>query len=158
MGYYHVPLAEESTKLCTTIFPFGKFQYLCLPMGIKNSPDVFQSIINNIFGDMENVQVYLDDILITTTGSFSDHLTLLGTVCHRLETADFCANVRKCCGNMIRTIVCLSVLVSWDTYLVVPISQTKRAEVSAPPATQPSYAITRLLKMVVQQGHRERGE
>ena len=65
-------------------------------MGIKNSPDVFQSIINNIFGDMENVQVYLDNILLTTTGSFSDHLTLLGTVCQRLETSDFHAYVRKC--------------------------------------------------------------
>ncbi len=36
MGYYHIPLDEESSKLCTTILPWGKYRYLRLPMGIKN--------------------------------------------------------------------------------------------------------------------------
>ena len=43
MGYYHIPLDEESRKLCTTILPWGKFMYLHLLMGIKTSPDIFQS-------------------------------------------------------------------------------------------------------------------
>ena len=70
MGYYHVRLDEESSKLCTTILPWGKYRYLRLPMGIKNSPDIFQQLINDVLGDIKNVWAYLDDILITASGSY----------------------------------------------------------------------------------------
>jgi hypothetical protein len=64
MGYYHIPLDEYSQRLCTIILPWGKYRYKRLPMGIKNSPDIFQAVINDLLGDLEFVQVYLDDILI----------------------------------------------------------------------------------------------
>ena len=72
MGYYHIRLDEESSKLCTTILPWGKYRYLRLPMimGIKNSPDIFQQLINDVLGDIKNVWAYLDDILITASGSY----------------------------------------------------------------------------------------
>jgi hypothetical protein len=80
MGYYHIPLDEYSAKLCTTILPWGKYHYRRLPMGIKNSPDIFQAVINDLLGDLDFVQVYLDDILITSSGSFQDHLKKLKIV------------------------------------------------------------------------------
>jgi hypothetical protein len=46
MGYYHIPLDLEAQKLCTTILPWGKYQYKRLPMGVKTSPDIFQRIRN----------------------------------------------------------------------------------------------------------------
>ena len=52
MGYYHIPLDVHSSKLCTTILPWGKYQYKRLPMGIKNSPDIFQAIMQDILGDL----------------------------------------------------------------------------------------------------------
>jgi hypothetical protein len=58
------------------ILPWGKYCYKRLPMGIKNSPDIFQAVINDLLGDLDFVQVYLDDILITSSGSFQDHLKL----------------------------------------------------------------------------------
>jgi hypothetical protein len=45
MSYYHIPLDLEAQKLCTTILPWGKYQYKRLPMGVKTSPDVFQRIM-----------------------------------------------------------------------------------------------------------------
>jgi putative transposase len=65
-------------------------------MGIKNSPDIFQADINDLLGDLEFVQVYLDDILITSSESFHDHLAKLNVVFKRLENANFCANLKKC--------------------------------------------------------------
>ena len=62
MGYYHIPLDMEEKKFCTTILPWGKYQYLRLPMGIKTSPDIFQNIMNELLGDMPEIFVYLDDI------------------------------------------------------------------------------------------------
>ena len=48
-------------ELCTIVTPYGKFQYNRLPMGIKLSPDVAQSLIKKIITDFD-VEVYIDDI------------------------------------------------------------------------------------------------
>jgi Reverse transcriptase (RNA-dependent DNA polymerase) len=72
MGYYHIPLDDESQKLCTTILPWGKYKYLRI--GIKNSPDIFQAIMHDIPGDLEYSSAYIDDILVTSSGNFKDHL------------------------------------------------------------------------------------
>jgi hypothetical protein len=66
MGYYHIPLDLEAQKLCTAILPWGEYQYKRLPMGVKTSPDIFQRIMYELVGDIPNIQVYLDDILITS--------------------------------------------------------------------------------------------
>jgi hypothetical protein len=42
MGYYHIHLTPESSSYCTVIFPWGKYEYLRLPMGLCNSPGIFQ--------------------------------------------------------------------------------------------------------------------
>ncbi len=43
MGYYNIRLDPESSKICTIIFPWGKYSYLRLPMGVVGSPDIFQA-------------------------------------------------------------------------------------------------------------------
>ena len=96
MGYYHIPLDKEVQQLCTTILPWGKYQYKHLPMGIKCSPDIFQTIKNDLLGDIPNIQVYLDDILITSKSTFTQHLALLHVVLDRLQKANFSANLCKC--------------------------------------------------------------
>ena len=96
MGYYHIPLDLHSQKLCTTVLPWGKFRYKRLPMGVHNSPDIFQQIINDLLGDLGYVSTYLDDILILSDGTFEDHMTKLMVVLRRLDQANFRANVRKC--------------------------------------------------------------
>ena len=96
MGYYHVPLDKYSQGLCGTVMPWGVYKYKKLPMGICNAPDIFQSIMMRLLGDLEFVHVYIDDILITSNGEFLDHMTKLQQVLTRLDKAGFRANVRKC--------------------------------------------------------------
>ena len=96
MGYYHIPLDEFTQKLCTTVLPWGKYRYKRLPMGVHNSPDIFQQIMNELLGDLDYVSTYLDDILILSDGTFEDHMTKLMVVLRRLEKANFRANVKKC--------------------------------------------------------------
>ena len=64
-------------------------------MGIKNSPDIFQKIIGDLTINLLYVNAYIDDILITSNGSFQDHLVKLNEVLKRLSQAGFCMNVRK---------------------------------------------------------------
>jgi hypothetical protein len=74
MGYNHILLDEESQKLGTTILPWEKYQYRKLPMGIACSPDIFQSIMDELLGDLEFARVYINDILIVSDGTFEDHM------------------------------------------------------------------------------------
>ena len=61
-GYYSIPLNKRSQKICTTILPWGKYSYKRLPMGIACAPDIFQSIMMDLLGDLDYVLVYIDDI------------------------------------------------------------------------------------------------
>jgi hypothetical protein len=80
MGFWTIPLNKPSQRLCMIILPWGKYCYLCLPMGLACSPDVYQEKMSELFIDMISIIVYQDDILVLTSGSFDDHLRQLGNV------------------------------------------------------------------------------
>ncbi len=42
IGYYTISLDPDASKICTIIFPWGKYSYKRLPMGIAGSPNIFQ--------------------------------------------------------------------------------------------------------------------
>jgi hypothetical protein len=96
MGYYHIPLAFEAHRLCTTISPWGKYQKIRLPMDVKTSRKIFQRIMYELLGDITNIEVYLDDILITSNGTFEEHAAIMEQVLERLQKANFRANLRQC--------------------------------------------------------------
>ena len=85
MGYYHIELSPNSRKLCTIVLPWGKFEYLKLPMGLCNSPDIFQEKMNELFHDFEFVRAYIDDLLIITKGNYEHHIDDVEKVLARLE-------------------------------------------------------------------------
>ena len=87
MGYYHIELDPESSRLCTIVLPWGKYEYLKLPMGLCNSPDIFQEKMNELFSGFDYVRAYIDDLLVITKGSFNDHLIHLDRVLEKLEEA-----------------------------------------------------------------------
>ena len=87
LGFYHVELSERSKEICTTIFPWGKYQYERLPMGLSVSPDIFQHKMDELLGDLPYVLIYIDDILIFTKGNVHDHLQHLDTVLGRMAEA-----------------------------------------------------------------------
>ncbi len=47
MGYDIIRLDPDLSKICTIIFPWGKYFYLRLPMGIPCSPDIIQTALCN---------------------------------------------------------------------------------------------------------------
>lgn len=95
MGYYHIELSPFSKQLCTIVLPWGKYEYQRLPMGLCNSPDIFQEKMSILMADLEYVRAYIDDLLILTKGSFLDHLKKLATVLHRLKQANLKINAKK---------------------------------------------------------------
>jgi Reverse transcriptase (RNA-dependent DNA polymerase) len=73
MGYYTICLKPQAQKLFTIVFPWGKYSYLRLPMGVANSPDIFQSKISQLMVGLDFVRAYLDDVLVATKGSYQEH-------------------------------------------------------------------------------------
>lgn len=56
MGYYHIELSPNSKKMCTIVLPWGKYEYQRLPMGLCNSPDIFQENMSNLFAGFDYVR------------------------------------------------------------------------------------------------------
>jgi hypothetical protein len=63
MGYYTIRLDPMAAEMCTIIFPFGKYSYLRLPMGMSGSADIFQAEMIDLMETLEYVQTYIDDLL-----------------------------------------------------------------------------------------------
>ena len=95
MGYYTINLDPDASKICTIIFPWGKYSYKRLPMGIAGSPDIFQEKMSDLMATLEFVRTYLDDLLIITKGSLEDHLGKLSMVLTRLQDAGLKINADK---------------------------------------------------------------
>ena len=95
MGYYHIELSPNSKRLCTIVLPWGKYEYQRLPMGLCNSPDIFQEKMSILMGDLEYIRTYIDDLLCITKGTWEDHLEKLEEVFKRLQNAGLKVNARK---------------------------------------------------------------
>ena len=95
MGYYHIELSPHSSELCTIVLPWGKYEYLRLPMGLCNSPDIFQEKMSGLMEDLEYVRAYIDDFLIITNGTFNDHMEHLSSVFVKLQNAGLKVNIKK---------------------------------------------------------------
>ena len=95
MGYYHIELTPNSKRLCTIVLPWGKYEYQRLPMGLCNSPDIFQEKMGTLMQDLEYVRAYIDDLLILTSGSLADHLEKLDEVFRRIREAGLKVNANK---------------------------------------------------------------
>ena len=59
-GYCTVMLSDESSLITTFNTPFGRYRYLRLPFGLKNSQDIFQQKIDECCESMPGVA----DILV----------------------------------------------------------------------------------------------
>ena len=95
MGYYHIELTPNASRYCTVVFPWGKYEYLRLPMGLCNSPDIFQEKMNSLMSTLNFVRAYLDDILVISKNSFNEHLEHLEQVFTRLQAAGLKINASK---------------------------------------------------------------
>ena len=96
MGYYHMRLTPFSSKLCTIVLPWGKYEYCRLPMGLSVSPDIFQEKMSELMAGLEFARAYLDDLLIISNEQgFEKHLQKLEIVLTRLQAAGLKINASK---------------------------------------------------------------
>jgi hypothetical protein len=95
MGYYTNRLDPDASKICTIIFPWGKYSYKRLPMGIAGSPDIFQGKMSELMESLEFVRAYLDNLPCISKLSLEDHLKKLEVVLRQLRVAGLKVNAAK---------------------------------------------------------------
>ena len=96
-GYYQVAMMQDSIPLTAFRVPWGLYEFLRMPQGLKTSPSTFQRIMELIFGDLNfnSLILYLDDVLIFSD-SFDEHLCRLEIVLKRLIQNGLKLNGKKC--------------------------------------------------------------
>jgi hypothetical protein len=68
MGYYTIRMDLDASKICTIIFPWGKYSYKQLPMGIAGSPGIFQG---KMLEYVWNPWIMLERTLMTSSASLT---------------------------------------------------------------------------------------
>src|SRR5207244_10901473 len=87
-GYWNVNIREEHRERAAFATPFGKWEPLRLSLGLSGAPQTFQRYMTYLFADMNDVTVYLDDILLHTEGEYADHWASLEKIFQRLSMAN----------------------------------------------------------------------
>jgi hypothetical protein len=88
-------LDPDASKICTIIYPWGKYSYKRLPMGIAGSPDILQVKMLELMESLEYVRAYLDDLLCISKLSLEDHLEKLEEILRQLCDAGLKVNAAK---------------------------------------------------------------
>jgi hypothetical protein len=67
-GYNQIKLKKEDEEKTAFITPYGVFCYQVMPFGLKNAGATYQRMMQNCLGGQigRNIQVYIDDVVITT--------------------------------------------------------------------------------------------
>ena len=75
------------------ITPFGMFEFLCLPFGLRNAGNTFQGMMDQILGNLPYCFVYINDILV-----FNPDLT--SHIQHLCDVLELCrAHGRRLVNN-----------------------------------------------------------
>ncbi|XP_065073516.1 uncharacterized protein K02A2.6-like [Ochlerotatus camptorhynchus] len=61
-AYLQMEVEEDSQKLLTVNTHKVLFKYKRLPPGVKSAPGAFQKVIDNMIGDLEGTESFLDDV------------------------------------------------------------------------------------------------
>ena len=96
MQYYAFELDDESKELFTIVTPIGKYKYNRLSMGLKCSPVIAQEVMENMFRQIDDTDVYIDDVEAFTKDGWDNHLKLLDKILGLLNENGFSANPLKC--------------------------------------------------------------
>ncbi|XP_041356959.1 uncharacterized protein LOC121374100 [Gigantopelta aegis] len=94
-GYWQLPLTESAKGLTAFQTPMGLFQFKVMPFGLVNAPASFSRLMRKLLQDMQNIDNFIDDIIIYTT-TFGEHMQVLKELLIRLRHANLTAKPSKC--------------------------------------------------------------
>ncbi|MFY7813127.1 MAG: reverse transcriptase domain-containing protein, partial [Candidatus Nanopelagicaceae bacterium] len=93
-GFWSLLLDPESRKLFRFVFEGKQYQCRALPQGATISPMVFQEMMEDVFKDIPNIRIYIDDIIIATN-TLEEHIATLRKLLARVKEVGLLLNRKK---------------------------------------------------------------